>query len=80
MGVLLILVPAVAVLLLNLPLRRIPERVALPLVAAVSLAEGAAASGLAALSRALHNGTHARYLAWAVAGTALVVLALLGGF
>jgi multicomponent Na+:H+ antiporter subunit D len=43
MGALLILVPALAVLLLNLPLRRLPERIALPLLAAVSLAEGAAA-------------------------------------
>lgn len=43
MGVLLILVPALAVLLLNLPLRRVLDRMALPLVAAVSVAEGAAA-------------------------------------
>jgi multicomponent Na+:H+ antiporter subunit D len=42
-GVLLILAPALAVLLLNLPLRRIPGRLALPLVGALSVAEGAAA-------------------------------------
>lgn len=38
------------------------------------------AAGLAGISWALHSGTHARYLAWAVAGTALIVFTLLGGF
>jgi NADH-quinone oxidoreductase subunit L len=38
------------------------------------------AAALAALSRALHSGTHARYLAWVIAGTALVIFTLLGGF
>jgi NADH-quinone oxidoreductase subunit L len=38
------------------------------------------AAALAAISRALHSGTHARYLAWVVAGTALLVFTLLGGF
>ncbi len=43
MAVLLILAPALVVLFLNLPLRRPPDHLALPLVVALSVAEGAAA-------------------------------------